>query len=85
MESKDKNAWKYLAAGGALGLSYLLIHYFTNVRKARAKPLSLERTKRILKEIKYQMLTTSFTYAEAVNMKQKGRVSEQDLEIAFRT
>ena len=76
MESKDKNVWKYLVAGGALGISYLLVHYFTNVRKIKAKPLSLERTKRVLKEIKYQMLTTSFTYAEAVGMKQKGRVSD---------
>ena len=31
------------------------------------------------------MLTTCFTYAEAVGIKQKGRASEEDLEIAFRT
>jgi hypothetical protein len=76
MESKDKNAWKYLTAAGVLGLSYFMINYFTNIKRSKAKPLSLDQTKRILKEIKYQMLTTCFTYAEAVNMKANPKVPQ---------
>lgn len=76
---RNKHLWKYLVAGGALGFFYFALNYLSSVKKARAKPLPLDKTKKVLREIKYQMLTTSFTYAEAVGIKQKGRVSEQDL------
>ena len=86
MESEKKNQiMKYLIVGGALACSYYVLNYFSNLKKAKAKPITLDKTKKILREVKYQMLTTCFTYAEAVSNKQRGRMSEEDLEIAFRT
>ena len=70
MENDKKNQlWRYLAIGTALGVSYFVMNYFSSIKKAKAKPLTLDKTKKILKEIKYQMLTTCFTYAEAVGTK----------------
>lgn len=85
MESKEKNFVKYLILGGALGLSYLVIQYLSNRKNSKVKPLSLDKTARVLQEIKFQMLTTCTNYAEAVNIKQKNTYAEQDLEIVFRT
>ena len=62
-KGENKNIWKYLILGGALGVSYLLVQYFSKAKGSKVKPLSLEKTLRILKEIKYQMLTTSASYA----------------------
>ena len=77
--SKEKNLMKYVAVGGALGLTYLAIQYLSSRRNSKLKPLPLERTQKLLEEIKYQMLTTCFNYADAVNMKNKNTVVTQDL------
>lgn len=76
---KDKNLVKYLLFGGALGLSYLIIQYLSNRKKSSGKPLSLEQTIKLLQEVKYQVLTTCFNYAEAVSLKLKGGHAEKDL------
>jgi hypothetical protein len=82
---KDKNLVKYLLFGGALGLSYFIIQYLSARRKSTARPASLEKTAKVMQEIKYQVLTTCFNYAEAVSLKLKGTSAEKDLEIVFRT
>lgn len=85
MSSRQENLVKYLVLGGALGLSYLAIQYFSSTKKSKIRPLSLEKTAQILQEVKYQMLTTCFNYAEAVNIKQKNDREKKDLEIVYRT
>lgn len=82
---KDKNLVKYLIFGGALGLSYIIIQYLSSRKKSGARALPMERTIKVMQEIKYQVLTTCFNYAEAVNVKLKGGQAEKDLEIVFRT
>ena len=47
-------------------MSYYLINFLSQGRKSKAKPLSLEKTKRILKEIKYQALTTCVSFTDAI-------------------
>ena len=76
---------KYLLFGGVLGVSYLLLNYLSKAKNSKTRATSLQKTQKVLKEIKYQMLNTSFSYAEAVSRKQNGSPSDQDLEIAFRT
>lgn len=78
-KKQDPNLYKYLIFAGALGLSYLMVNYLSKDRKSKLKPLSIERTKQALREIKYQMLTTCNSYSEAVNRKTNGRPIEEDL------
>ena len=48
-KKSDPNLWKYLIFGGALGLSYLMINYLSKARKANLKPLTIEKTKKVLR------------------------------------
>ncbi len=73
--SKDKDLIKYLAAAGILGLSYWLIHYLSKKKKSATTPLNLEKTQKILQEIKYQILTTCISSVDAFKTKPKTQVS----------
>ena len=46
---KNKHLWKYLVAGGALGFLYFAINYLASAKKAKGKPLSLDKTKKVLR------------------------------------
>ena len=46
--AKEKNLMKYIAVGGALGLTYLAIQYLSTRKNSKLRPLSLEKTQKLL-------------------------------------
>jgi len=75
--NKADNVVKYLAIAGTLGLSYLLINFLSKPKGAPT--LSLERTRKALQEIKYQMYSNCISFAEGVNTKLKAKYPENEL------
>jgi hypothetical protein len=46
--TKDRKFLVYLGIGVTLGLAYLGIEYLSNRKTSNAKPISLEKTRKIL-------------------------------------
>lgn len=46
--SKDRKFLVYLGIGATLGAAYLAIDYLSNRKTSLAKPLTLEKTRKIL-------------------------------------
>ena len=46
--SKDRKFLLYLGLGATLGAAYFAIDYLSNRKTSKAKPLTLEKTKKIL-------------------------------------
>lgn len=82
---------KYLIVTGVLGISYIGYTYLSN-RKPKltsgGKTITLELTRKILQEIKHQMLIVCLSFAEGIakNKAQK-MTKEQELQLDtyFRT
>jgi len=46
--SRDKKFLLYLGIGVTLGVAYLAIEYLSNRKTSNTKPLSLEKTRKVL-------------------------------------
>jgi hypothetical protein len=75
--NKTDPIYKYLSLAGGLAVAYFTVSYF-----ASGKPFSkstnivpLDRTRKILQEIKYQMYANSISFSEGVNTKLKTKFS----------
>jgi hypothetical protein len=76
---------RYLIIGGALGIGYLIVHYLSNDKKVSLKKISLDETRSIIKEIKYQLYASCISFVEGVNSKLKANYPQKDLEVFLRT
>jgi hypothetical protein len=79
MDNKDHQLVKYAAVGGVLALAYFILHYLSNRKETKAKHLSLEKTKKLMQEIKYQMYANCVSFAEGVNLKPKNIQGKKDV------
>lgn len=80
----DSPLQKYLIVGGALGAAYLLFNYLSN-SLGKTKGCDRDTTRKVIKEIKYQIYTFCIPFAEAISSKLKIGAPAQDIEIYFRT
>lgn len=80
----DSPLQKYLIVGSALGAAYLLFNYLSNLT-GKTKACNLDTTKKLMKEIKYQVYTFCIPFAEAISSKLKIGAPAKDIEIYFRT
>jgi len=78
---------KYLSIAGGLALAYVTVNYLAE-RKPSSKSntlINLDRTRKILQEIKYQMYANCISFAEGVKTKLKAKFPEQELDKYLRT
>lgn len=75
---------KYLIVGSALGAVYLLVNYLAN-RVGKTKGCNLDTTRKLMREIKYQVFTFCIPFADTISSKLKVGAPAKDIEIYFRT
>jgi hypothetical protein len=69
---------KYLTIAGGLAVAYFTLNYFSspNLASRSTTLITLERTRRILQEIKYQMYANCISFSEGVKTKLKAKFAE---------
>lgn len=82
---------RYLIISGVLGISYMGFKYLTNIKSkssTEGRTITIEKTRKILQEIKHQMLIVCISFAEGIkkNMTQNiSKEQEEKLNTYFRT
>ena len=84
MDDKQKTFTKLALGVGGLALAYAVINYLAS-RNSHRLPISLERTRKMSQEVKYQMYSNCISFAEGVNTKLKAKFSQDDLGVYLRT
>lgn len=74
----DSPLQKYLIVGGALGATYLLFNYLSNT-VGKTKGCNRDTTKKVMKEVKYQIYTFCIPFAEAISSKLKIGAPAKDI------
>lgn len=82
-QNPNSQLLKYIAIGVVLGGTYFTVQYLANKKKTAST--NLELTKKILKEVRYQVLANCITYAEQVIPQLQANKVDKNIDIELRT